>query len=105
MRRRPLLRTAAVAGTAAYVGHKVTQQNQRMNDLEAQVQTQDAYLPPQPQYAAPPAQPQYAAPPAPPPAESAAERMEALNRLGELRRAGVLTEEEFAREKQRILAG
>jgi hypothetical protein len=60
-----------------------------------------------PQYAAPQyAEPQYvqAAPPAPPP-PPAPDPIEQLAKLGQLRDSGVLTEEEFAAEKAKILAG
>jgi hypothetical protein len=63
---------------------------------------------PPPQYA--PAPPQYAppAPPAPPEAALAApppqpDRIAQLKELGELKAAGVLTEEEFQAEKAKIL--
>jgi hypothetical protein len=62
----------------------------------------------QQQYAEPPPQ-QYAEPAyqqAPPPAAAAPEvdPLEQLKKLGELKAAGVLTEEEFAAEKAKILA-
>lgn len=94
-RRRPLLRTAAVAGTAAYVGNKAGQRGAQIDALEAQ-QAQ--------QYAAPPPPPAYAPPAAPPPA-APQDRMEALERLAALHNSGALTDEEFAFEKRRILAG
>jgi Short C-terminal domain len=52
---------------------------------------------------APPAAPPSAA--APPPASPAPNTIEQLRQLGELRDSGVLTPEEFEREKQKLLAG
>lgn len=56
----------------------------------------------QPQYAPPPqyAQPQYAPPPA---ASSTDDMLAQLQKLGELKTAGVLTEEEFQAQKAKIL--
>ena len=64
--------------------------------------------PPQPQYAAPPQQ-QYAPPPepqyAPEPAAAASQDdlISQLKQLGELRDAGILTEDEFAAQKAKLL--
>jgi len=82
MRRRPLLRTAAIGG-AGYLAGKNAAKNA------------------QPNIPAPAPQPAAAAPGPPP----AADRLEQLKQLGELHQAGVLTEEEFQKEKQRILTG
>jgi hypothetical protein len=46
-----------------------------------------------------------AAPPAPPPASSEEQRLAQLERLSELRKSGALSDDEFEREKQRLLAG
>ena len=67
------------------------------------ISEQSAYAQ-QPQYA----QPQYAqpAPPPPPVAASDADDMfSQLQKLGELRVNGILTDDEFAAQKARILAG
>lgn len=110
----PLLTTAIVGG-AGYMAGKSTAQNRareasqeaRLNELEQQ--SQQAYAPqsqPPPQYA----QPQYA-PPAQyipeqqPQAAPAPDRIEQLQRLGDLKASGVLTEAEFEAEKQKILRG
>jgi Short C-terminal domain len=94
---RGVVRTAAVAGTATAVSNRVSRrQSQRWAEQEA---------PPQ-QYAAPPQQ--YAAPPpsaAPQPAAAPAGRVEKLKDLADLKQQGILTEEEFAAEKARILGG
>ena len=109
MRRRPLLRTAAVgavAGGVAYHAGKSNAQNEaRMQQLESDVQStqQPAYATQQPAYAPAPAA---AAPAQPPPAAPMGpqEQVEALERLGQLRDSGVLTPEEFALQKARILS-
>ena len=99
---RGMARTAVVAGTATAVSNRVSR---RQAGRWAQ-QDQAAYG--QPQYA----QPQYAEPhyaqaaPPPPAADSDPDDMiERLQKLGELRDSGVLTDEEFAAQKARILAG
>jgi hypothetical protein len=92
---RGVVRTAAVAGTATAVSNRVSRrQSQRWAAQEA---------PPQ-QYAAPPQQ--YAAPPPPAaPAAGGEDRVEQLKDLAALKAQGVLTDEEFAAEKARILGG
>jgi hypothetical protein len=114
MRRRPLLRTAATAavvgGVAYHAGKGNATRDARMDAMEAQMQEQQ--LPPQPAYAPPPQQyapppQQYAPPPPPSPTASMSmdERMAALERLGQLRQQGILTDEEFAVQKHRLLEG
>jgi hypothetical protein len=98
---RGVARTAVVAGTATAVSNRVSRR--QAGRWAAQEQAA------QPQYAAPPPQ-EYAPPPPPPaPAAPAAESgggvdLAALQQLGELRDAGVLTEAEFQVQKERILA-
>lgn len=121
---RRLVRTAAVGGAAYMVGShaatKSAEQQQQEADQNAQIadlQQQQAAAaqaqsapPPQPQYVAP----QYApAPPAAPAPAAAAgssdaaapgrDPLEALKQLGELKAAGVLTDEEFAAKKAELL--
>lgn len=85
---RGMARTAVVAGTATAVSGRVQRrQSQRWAAQEA---------PPQ-EYAAPP-------PPAPAPAPAPESRIDKLKDLADLKQQGVLTEEEFAAEKARILA-
>jgi hypothetical protein len=79
---RGVARTAVVAGTATAVSNRVSRR-------QAERWAQDA----PPQEAAPP--PQAAAPAADPVAQ--------LKELGELRDSGVLTDEEFAAQKAKIL--
>jgi hypothetical protein len=116
---RGVARTAVVAGTATAVSNRVSRRQANrwsQNDQSAYAQPQYAeprYQEPQyaqPQYAPAP-QPQYApapppAPPAPPPAAAAGgnDMFEQLRQLGELRDQGILTDDEFAVQKARILA-
>jgi len=81
-------RTAVVAGTATAVSGRVARRQANKYDQ----QTQQAAPPPE-QYAAP------AAPP-PPPADDS---MEQLQKLAELHTQGVLSDEEFAAAKAKIL--
>ena len=86
---RGMARTAVIAGTATGVSNRVSRrQAQRWGEQDA---AQDPYA-----GQAPP--PQAAPPPAP-----AEDRVEQLKDLADLKAQGVLTEEEFAREKARIL--
>jgi hypothetical protein len=95
-----MARTAVVAGTATAVSNRVS----RRQAGRWAAQEQQAYAEQPPQYAAPP--PQYAAP-APPVAAglSADDRLDQLQKLGELKASGVLTEAEFQAQKAKILAG
>lgn len=90
---RGVARTAAVAGTATAVSNRVSR---RQAGRWAQ-QDQPQYQQPAPQEQAPPA-----APPAPA-ASDTGDMIAELKQLGELKDAGVLTEEEFAAQKARIL--
>jgi len=108
--------TAVIAGTAGAVHHA---QDQHYAKKEGQAQNQynqayqqgaaDAqqqYAQQQPQYYAPPPQ-QYAPPPpqyaAPAPAQD--DLTSKLQELAQLHNTGVLTDEEFAAAKQKLLAG
>jgi hypothetical protein len=91
-RRRPLLRAAAVGGGAYFAGKRHAEaqqqdatQDQRIGDLESQQQP--------------------AAPAAPPSGGISASAVDRLEQLGKLHEQGVLTDEEFAQEKQKVLAG
>jgi hypothetical protein len=90
-----MARTAVVAGTATAVSNRVSRR--QANRWAAQEQPQ------QPAYQEPPP-PAYAPPPPPPPAADEPDMLEQLQKLGELRAAGVLTEAEFAAQKAKILA-
>ena len=98
MRRRPLLRAAAVGGTAYAVGrHSGRQreeaaqaeadQNQRLADLEQQQYQQQQYQQPPPQQAAP----------------AGPSMLDQLNQLTELHQQGALSDEEFAAAKAKLL--
>ena len=99
MRRRPLLRAAAVGGTAYAVGrhsgrrreeqaYAESEQNQRIADHEQQQYQQQQYQQPPPQQA--------------PPAQGPS-MLDQLNQLNELRQQGALTDEEFAAAKAKLL--
>jgi hypothetical protein len=110
-----MARTAVIAGTATAVGNRVSRrqanrwaQHDQSNYPPQYAQPQYAqpvYAQPPPPYSAPPPAPvQYTAP-APAAAPPAAPDMyEQLKRLGEFRDQGILTEEEFALQKSRILS-
>ena len=86
---RGIARTAVVAGTATAVSNRVSR---RQADRWSQ-QGQSPYD--EPQYQEPP-------PAAPPPAP-APDPIEQLRELAALRQEGVLTDEEFAAQKAKIL--
>jgi Short C-terminal domain len=88
---RGMARTAVVAGTATAVSGRVARrQNQRWASQEEQQQQQQA---PPPQTAAPAAAP----------AGGESSMIEQLKELGELKSQGILTEEEFAAQKAKLL--
>jgi hypothetical protein len=104
-----MARTAVVAGTAtAVVGHSQNKQaakqqaaadaqmqDQQIADMQAQMDAMQAQ------------QAQQAAPPPPAPAAAPAgggDLMGELTKLADLKAAGVLTEEEFAAAKAKLLA-
>src|SRR5207247_5855567 len=93
-RRRPLLRAAAVGGGAYVAGkhraqsqEREAEQDQRLSGLESEQQAAPA--------------------PAPPPDAGgiSSQAMERLEQLGKLHEQGVLTDEEFAHEKAKVLGG
>ena len=92
---RGMARTAVVAGTATAVSNRVSRrQANRWASQDQQSYEEQAY---QQQQA-------YAAPPPPPaPADDMDTKIAQLRELGELKSQGVLSEEEFAAQKQRIL--
>jgi hypothetical protein len=97
-RRRPLARmatTAVVAGTAAHMGAKSAQRSAAADQDQEQYQDQ---APPAPAPADEPAAPEAAAPEA---AESP--QIEQIKQLAALKDQGILTEEEFAASKAKIL--
>jgi putative oligomerization/nucleic acid binding protein len=120
-RRRPLLRAAAVGGTAYVAGKHMANkqadqqyqdedQEARISALEQQQQAPGYGQPPPPGYGPPP--PGYGQPPPPgygppPPAEPAPAAgpsiADQLNQLVELHNQGALTDEEFAAAKASVL--
>jgi hypothetical protein len=88
---RGIARTAVVAGTATAVSNRVSR---RQADRWSQ-QDSSHYDEPQPTYAAPP--------PPPPAAAPAADPIEQLQKLAALKDQGILTDEEFAAQKAKIL--
>jgi Short C-terminal domain len=101
-----MARTAVVAGTATAVSNRVSRrQAGRWAAQEQQQYEHEQYQ--QQQYAqqqSPP--PQYqAAPPPPAAADDGDDMIAQLEKLGALRDKGILTDEEFAAQKARLLAG
>ena len=95
-----LLGAAAVGGTAYYAGSRMAKgsareesQNQQIADLQAQQASTQYQQPAQP------------APAAAPLGTSQDEKIAQLQKLGELKAAGVLTQAEFEAQKAKILAG
>jgi Short C-terminal domain len=91
-----MARTAVVAGTATAVSNRVSRR--QANRWASQDQSQ--YAPPQyaqPQYV----EPQYVQ--AAPAGAPAPDPIEQLKQLAELKNQGILTEEEFAVQKAKIL--
>jgi peptide subunit release factor 1 (eRF1) len=76
-----LLKTAAVGGTAYYAGKKISEKGQ-----EDQANS-------------------YGSPPAPEPGDSGSDMVTKLEKLAQLHESGILTDEEFAAAKQKVLAG
>lgn len=91
---RGVARTAVVAGTATAVSNRVSRRQagrwQEQAQAEAYQQQQQAA------YAAPP-------PPAPAAADPQDDLIAQLEKLGELRDKGILTDEEFAAQKAKLL--
>jgi hypothetical protein len=86
-----IARTAVVAGTASAVGGRVRhRQEQKWARQDADAAEPEPYdeEPPQQASAAP-----------------AKDKLEQLKELGDLKAQGVLTEDEFAAEKAKVLAG
>jgi hypothetical protein len=82
-----MARTAVIAGTATSVSNRVS----RRQASRWAAQEAPAYPEPAPGY------------PEPAPAAPAADPIEQLRQLGELHAQGVLTDEEFAAQKARLL--
>jgi Short C-terminal domain len=88
---RGVARTAVVAGTATAVSNRVSRrQANRWSQQEYDQQQQYQ-------------QPAYQEPPPPPPAAPEQDPIEQLKQLGQLHEQGILTDEEFAAQKAKIL--
>ncbi|HCB03723.1 MAG TPA: hypothetical protein DEQ43_05650 [Nocardioides bacterium] len=99
-----MARTAVVAGTATAVSNRVSrrQAGRWQQQADAQAYQEQQYAPPPQQQYAPPPQ-QYAPPPAAPAAGIEDDVVEQLQKLAGLRDQGILTEEEFAAQKAKLL--
>jgi hypothetical protein len=110
-----MARTAVVAGTATAVSNRVSRRQANrwaQNDQSMYTPAYMAPQPAQPQYAP---QPIYQQAPPPPPAAPAAPAPQALSagddtlaqlrQLADLHAQGILTDDEFAAAKAKILAG
>ena len=96
---RGMARTAVVAGTATAVSNRVSRRQARRWSQQG-----SEYMPGRVSYAEPPPQQQYYEPqPAAAPEAPAADPIEQLKELAELKNQGILTEEEFAAQKAKIL--
>lgn len=83
--------TAVVAGTAGAVHHHQDKKYAEQ-DYEEQQEMQEQYAPPPEEYAPPPEQ------------EPEVDMVAELQKLGDLHESGVLTDEEFAAAKAKLLA-
>jgi hypothetical protein len=96
-----MARTAVVAGTATAVSNRVSRRQAGRWAAQDQQQMEHQYYQQQ-QYQ----EPAYAAPaPAAPAAASSDDLIEQLQKLGELRDQGILTDAEFAAQKAKLLGG
>ena len=96
---RGMARTAVVAGTATAVSNRVSRRQASRwasQDMQQQGYAQPSYQ--EQQYAEPP-------PPPPPAAEEADDMTSQLKRLGDLHQQGILSDEEFAAAKSRLISG
>jgi hypothetical protein len=89
---RGMARTAVVAGTATAVSNRVSRRQAQRWGAQEEAQYQQE----------PPPQ-QYAPPPPAPAAATAEDPIEQLKELAALHNDGVLTDEEFAAQKRKIL--
>jgi hypothetical protein len=92
-RRRPLMRAAMVGGAGYMAGKKV--QQGREQDAERDARLDDVEQ----------AQTAPAAAPAPAAGGITDTTIDQLKKLGELKEQGILTDEEFNAQKQKLLAG
>lgn len=90
---RGVARTAVVAGTATAVSNRVSRRQATRWSLQAGAEGYDS------------APQGYAEPPPAPPQQTEEDPLAKLKQLGELHSSGVLTDEEFAAAKAKILNG
>ena len=93
---RGVARTAAIAGTASAVSGRVQHRQQEKWAAQGEQVYTHAEAPPQ-EYAAPPP------PPAPAAGGMTEDTINQLKELAQLKDQGILTEEEFAAQKAKIL--
>jgi hypothetical protein len=92
-----MARTAAVVGTATATRNAVNRRQADKNYAAYEHAAQQSAPPPQQQYAAPPPQQYYEAP------SQQEDVVTQLERLGALKAQGLLTDEEFAAQKAKLL--
>jgi len=106
---RGVARTAAIAGTATAVSNRVSRRQANkwaaQDDQQAAQDEQAAKAQAYDQQQAAAQQQAYAAPPPQPAAPAQDDMLTQLQKLGDLKASGVLTEDEFAAQKAKILAG
>jgi Short C-terminal domain len=93
-----MARTAVIAGTATATSNAVSrrQQGRAQQEADAAAYQQEQYAP------APPAE--YAPPPPPPPPSPAGDDLVGqIQKLAQLHQQGILSDDEFAAAKQRVL--
>ena len=104
---RGVARTAVVAGTASAVSGRVQRRQANKfaeKDAATAAKQQEAYDAQMAQQQPPPQEYQQAPPPPPPAAGGISnEALEQLKQLGALKEQGILTEEEFAAQKAKVL--
>jgi len=88
-----MARTAVIAGTAQATSNAVNRRQASKNVAAMERAEQQAYAQPAPQVQAAPAAP----------AANMEDKLAQLERLGQLKAQGILTEEEFAQQKAAIL--
>lgn len=86
---RGVARTAVIAGTATSVSNRVSKRQGERWAAQEQQQYEQQAAPPPPQAA---------------PAAGGSSAIEQLKELGELKAQGILTEEEFAAQKAKLLS-
>ena len=95
-----MARTAVIAGTATAVSGSI-QQKQQAGAAQAQAAAQQEAA--QAAQAAPPPPPAPAVPQDAPPAAGSGDLMDQLERLGNLKTSGLLSDEEFSAAKAQLL--